>query len=165
MHDNEESLLYLFECPAISLEDMPVMEIWGLECQEEALRAYREMMTEPNPEVRLGWVRVINDIRRHLRLADEETVKFIMEENEKIYWEAEQERWAQGDLERELEEICMKVTDATSFKEAYDAEVKDYMLQGGNYRRPQYDGAEARRMLQNYLDVGKENIAEQAGLQ
>ena len=57
------------------------------------------------------------------------------------------------------------MTDATSFKEAYDAEVKDYMLQGGNYRRPQYDGAEARRMLQNYLDVGKENIAEQAGLQ
>ena len=52
---------------------MPV-EIWGLECQAEALRAYREMTAEPNPEVRLGWIWMINDIRRDLGMKDEETV-------------------------------------------------------------------------------------------
>jgi hypothetical protein len=63
IHDDEESLVYLFEYPLEGQEDMPMMEIWGLECQAEALRAYREMTAELNPEERLGWIRMIS-IRR-----------------------------------------------------------------------------------------------------
>ena len=52
--------MYLFEYPLEGQEHMPMMKIWGLECQAEpaeALRVYREMTAELNLEVRLGWIR------------------------------------------------------------------------------------------------------------
>ena len=64
--------------------EMPMMEtqIWGLD--SAGVPSGGTMRS--NPEVRLGWIGMINDIRRDLRMKDEENVKFIMEENEKIYW-------------------------------------------------------------------------------
>ncbi len=110
------------------------------------------MTAELNPEARLGWIWMINNIRRDLRMKDEENVKFIMEENEKLYWEVVHARWAHDYLEKELEAIGLKTVELVSSKEAYDAETRAYMAQEGNYSLPLYVEAEALCMLEGYLE-------------
>ena len=49
----------------------------------------------------------------------------------RFYWEVVQERHLERLLAMELVEIGGRVKDATAFKEAYDTEVKDFMMRHG----------------------------------
>jgi hypothetical protein len=71
-------------------------------------------------------------------MKDGENFKFIMEENEKLYWEVVHATWAHNYLEKELGAMGLKTVELVSFKEAFDAETRAYMVQEGNYSLPLY---------------------------
>jgi hypothetical protein len=54
----------------------------------------------------------------------------------------------------ELVEIGGRVKDAAAFKEAYDSEVKDFMMRHGKYQWPDYDESEAQDMHKSLVESG-----------
>ena len=148
----EESLLYMWTCPLPEEDGLPrtTVEIWGLEQHAYALRAYHEAMTESDLEERLARVQEINDARRFLRIKDEELVKFVKQENPRIFWEVAQERRAQNQLEKELEAVCVREKAVETFAAAFSSAVKAYMTRIGPYAWPEYKEEDTRGEMERY---------------
>jgi hypothetical protein len=88
------------------------------------------------------------------RLGNEAVRSEEMDENGRSYWEVVQERHFELLLAMELVEIGGRVKDAAAFKEAYDSEVKDFMMRHGKYEWPDYDESEAQDMHKSLVESG-----------